>query len=145
METDSINEETIQPNILANTDNASNEKETITESFQDEATSTTKEKKANIDIQRRFTISLKKDKDQQAKLITTKLLEIGNSPIGNIDFEDVVLYLFEHKLEKSDHDAIRANAFNRKMDMARIKFNKENKTQYSLQEFLATAVSKYLQ
>jgi len=96
------------------------------------------------DIQRKFVINFKKGQDEQAQLLTQKIAEISDSPIGNIPFEDIVLYLFREKLEQSDFDQIRSNAFERKMDIAKEKYNKENKTNYTMQEFLAAAMEEYL-
>ncbi len=95
-------------------------------------------------IQRKFSLNFKKDQEDDAVLLNQKLYELGNSPIGDVDFEDVVIYLLKHKLNESDFDQIRAMAFDRKMNLACSRYNKENKTNYTLQEFLATAVSSYL-
>ena len=104
-----------------------------------------RDKNQSKELQRKFVINFKKGQDEQAKIISEKIADISNSPIGLIPFEDIVLYLFEEKLQESDYDNIRSNAFERKMANARIKYNKDNKTSYTMQEFLAEVMSNYLQ
>ncbi|MCB9063183.1 MAG: hypothetical protein H6622_16785 [Halobacteriovoraceae bacterium] len=96
-------------------------------------------------IQKKFVAHFKKDREEDALIVSHMMDELNNSAIGEIPFEDVVVYLFENKLEESDYPEIRSLAFDRKVEEARKKYNKENKADLSTQDFLATTLNAYLQ
>lgn len=95
------------------------------------------------EVKKKFVVLFKKGQEEQAQFLTDCIDKIGDSPIGPIPFEDIVLYLFEHKLQESDFEAIRSSAFDRKMVQAQEKYNRENKTHYSMKEFLAIGMDRY--
>ena len=96
-------------------------------------------------LQRRFVANFKKGREDEAEMVGDRMDEINDSTVGEIPFEDVVSYLFTHKLTEEDYELIRERTFQQKLEDARLKFNKENKTKYTLQDFLATTLKDVLQ
>ncbi len=88
-------------------------------------------------LPRKFVVNLKKETDEELARFHEILDALNDSPVGEIPFEDLVWYLVTEKLEESDYRRIREMAFARKIEQARCSYNRENKTDYSLLEFIA--------
>lgn len=94
---------------------------------------------------KRFSANYKKDREDEARIISNHIHAINNSSVGEIPFEDVLSYFFSEKIDESDYEVIRKKSFDRKLEEARVKYNKDYKVDYTMQDFLATTLKDYIQ
>jgi hypothetical protein len=105
---------------------------------------TNKKNGKDLPVKRRFVLNIPKDNEALALDIQAKLDSLSSTPIGEVEIEDVLMFLLEEKFTEDIFEQIRDRVFERKLENARVKFNKEKNKNYSLTEFLAQGVRRYL-
>jgi hypothetical protein len=88
-------------------------------------------------LKRKFVVNFKRESDEDVARFNEIMDELNSSAVGEIPFEEIVWYLVTQRMDESDYRRIREMAFARKVEAARARYNKENKTDYSLMEFIA--------
>ena len=104
-----------------------------------------KDAKEAREEKRKFILNLPKERDGEIKLLNETLQELSNTMMGEVEFEDLVLFLIQQRLDKSDFPLIRKMSLERKIEKAVDVYNKKNKCKLTVDEFLAQQIVHYLQ
>lgn len=91
-----------------------------------------------------YKLSFAKSETDQAQAMHDTLRVLSDSPFGEIDLKDLILYIIDQGLSEEQIAKVRDFSFSRKLDQALSRYNRENKSQLSVNEFLATQISNYL-
>ncbi len=104
-----------------------------------------KESKELKEEKRKFVLNLPKEREVEIKLLNETLQELSNTMMGEVEFDDLFLFLLQHRLDQNDFPAIRKMSLERKIEKAVDVYNKKNKSKLSVDEFLAQQIVHYLQ